>query len=360
MRNASTFISKFKATIVAATMAFVGIVASVPMSATAATASSDASNRALQMAEDFGGFLDRANDGVGLSGAKTAKTAFIAANQLGDAEVSSAAGDDWKFSVKVGDYYMDFMSGEVATGGYATGAAIDVFVNNESLFTVQRFDDKISFGFDNYLDLSEASSSTTPFILTGQVSWGVETVCSADIAMASAVFDFIVSENEKSSSQVEPEQDDVIETFFANVTSGNIQYAVANYRNEANNGVTNGWQSFGDAKSMIAESNGDTSWTSGAFTVRIGGQKLTNTGLEQGFVVATNPKTGNLVRFSFTKEGGIEIAEKIGGMYGERFITGSIDNPDRYGVIDLNENEKIDTELLALAAAVNDCCKNTQ
>lgn len=359
MRNTSTFISKFKATIVAATMAFVGIGTS-PMPATAATPSSSASYRALQMAEvDFGGYLDRANDAVGLSGAKTAKTAFLAANQLSDAEVSSS-NNEWKFSVKVGDCYMDFMSGEIAAGGYASGAVIDVFVDNESLFTVQRFDDEVSFGFDNYLDLSEVSSSTAPFILTGQVSWGVETVCSADVAMACMIYDFIVAEDAaKHSAVAEPVTSDTIDGLYDFICNGDIANDFENLRSEANNGIANGWKDFSDAKSMIPNSCGVATWQSGLWKVTVSGQKLTKTGLEQGFVTATYVPTGSLLRFSFSNDGSIVVSKKKGGLYtGDAYTTSTIDSPKRYGVIDFVNGDKIDSELIALAAVADKYCND--
>ena len=131
-----------------------------------------------------------------------------------------------------------------------------------------------------------------------------------------------------------------------------------NLRNEANNGVTNGWTEFSDAKSMIPNSNGLTKWQSGLWTVSVFGQKLTNTGLEQGIVTATYVPTGSLLRFSFTEDGSIKVAKKKGGLYGDNYTTSKIDSPDRYGVINFTNGEKIDTELLALAAAVDQYCSS--
>lgn len=357
MRNTSTFISKVRAAFMAATFAFVGVCASAPVQANASTASSDASYRALQLAEeDFGGYLDRANDSVSLSGAKTAETAFVASIQLGNSEVSSAD-NEWKFSVKVNDYYMDFMSGEVKTGGYASGAAIDVFVDDTPLFTAYRDDNIINFGFGNTIDLDDYTSTTTPFILTGQVSWGVETICSADLAMAYAVYDFIVAEDAASQSTItEPVEPETIDGLYDFITTGNLANDFENLRNEANNGITNGWKSFSDVKSMIPNSNGVAVWQSGLWKIAVSGQKLTNAGLEQGFVTATYEPTGNLLRFSFDENGKIVVSKKKGGMYGETYTTCEIKTPDRYGVIDFADGDKIDSELIALTAVVDKYC----
>lgn len=353
MRNISTFISKVRAAFMAATVAFVGVCASAPIQANASTISSDSSNRALQMAEaDFGGYLDRANEAVGLSGAKTAKEVFEFASQ--DADVG---GEDWRFNVSVGDYHFVFMSGDVETGGYATGAAIDVFKDDESLFTVTREGDKLNFGFDNGLDLDDYASTTTPFILTGQVSWGVETVCSADVAMAFAIYDFIVAENASQPTTTEPEVPDTIDGLYdCIVNSQNFGSSFENFRNEANNGVTNGWKSFSDAKSMIPNSNGVAVWQAGLWKIAVSGQKLTNAGLEQGFVTATYEPTGSLLRFSFDGEGSIVVSKKVGGMYIREYTTCTLPSPKRYGIIDFADGNKIDTELIALAAVADKFC----
>ncbi len=354
MRNISTFISKVRAAFMAATVAFVGVCASAPIQANASTISSDSSNRALQMAEaDFGGYLDRANDAVGLSGAKTAKEAFVSASQG-----ASVSGQDWKFNATAGEYFMDFMSGEVTTGGYATGAAIDVFKGGESLFTVTREGDKLNFGFNNGLDLDDYASTTTPFILTGSVSWGVETICSADLAMACAIYDFIVAEDAASqSTTTEPEVPDTIDGLYDYiVNSQNLDSSFENFRNEANNGVQNGWKSFSDAKSMIPNSNGVAVWQAGLWKIAVSGQELTNTGLEQGFVTATYEPTGSLLRFSFDGEGSIVVSKKVGGMYVREYTTCTLPSPKRYGIIDFADGNKIDTELIALAAVADKLC----
>ena len=355
MRNISSLISKVRAAFMAATIAVVGVCASAPVQVNASTGASSMSNKALQFAEaDFGGYLDRANDGVGMSNAQTAKAAFEFANQGAD-----VSGEDWRFNASAGDYHFVFMAGEVTTGGYATGATIDVFVNDESLFTASRDGDQVTFGFNNGFDLDDYSSTTTPFILTGQVSWGVETISSADLALACALYDFIVAEDAASQpTTIEPVMSDTIDGLYEFITNGDLGNDFVNLRNEANNGVTNGWTEFSDAKSMIPNSNGLTKWQSGLWTVSVFGQKLTNTGLEQGIVTATYVPTGSLLRFSFTEDGSIKVAKKKGGLYGDNYTTSKIDSPDRYGVINFTNGEKIDTELLALAAAVDQYCSS--
>ena len=74
--NIGTFISKAKAAVLATALAFTAIGAAAPGTVNAATFESGASKGAQQFAEsDFGGYIAKANDCTGLSGAKTAKEA---------------------------------------------------------------------------------------------------------------------------------------------------------------------------------------------------------------------------------------------------------------------------------------------
>lgn len=351
--NISTFISKAKAAVLATALAFTAIGATTPGTVNAATIESGASKGAQQFAEsDFGGYIAKANDCTGLSGAKTAKEAFEACEKV------TVSGDSWKFGVTVGDYYLDFMSGEVATGGYTTGAMVDVFKAETPLFTATREGSKINYGFDNYLDLSGIDTYTTPFILTGSVSWGVETVCTADIAMACALYEYCAAEAESEETIVQP-SDEAISGLY-DYFRDDVYFAdcFENMRNEANNGVTNGWKTFADANSLIAGSNGNTRWTTGTWEIYISGQDLTSTGLSQGFVTVTDKATGNILRFSFTEEGKIFMQKKVGGVYAASYHeTREIESPKRYAVISLDDSGKqVDTELLALAAVVNNRC----
>lgn len=356
MGNISSFIRKVKAASLATAIAITGIIGvNTPTTVNASTAESSISNEALQYAEaDFDGFLDRANDGAGQSGAKTAKDVFEFCYKSAD-----ISGEDWKFGVTVGDFYLDFMAGEITTGGYATGAVIDVFKDSKSLFTVSREGSQINYGFGNYLDLDGIQCTTTPFILTGSVSWGVETVCSADMAMACALYECIVAEAE---AEAESELEQIneyagIDGFFDYVVNGNIDGDFVNYRNEACNGIANGWKQLSDAKSMFTNCNGSACWCSGLWTIQVSGQDLTNTGLSAGYVTATDLASGGLLRFSFSEEGEILVDEKIGGSYASSYRSRKIESPSRYGVIDLDlSDKKIDTELLALAAVVDHYC----
>ncbi len=360
MMNLGTFISKVKAASLATAIAITATFGmNMPTTVSASTVESSISNEALQYAEaDFDGFLDRVNDGAGQSGAKTAKEVFESYYESAD-----ISGEDWKFGVTVGDYYLDFMSGEITTGGYATGAVIDVFKDNKSLFTVSREGSVINFGFGNCLDLDGIQCcATTPFILTGSVSWGVETVCSADMAMACALYECIMAEVE---AEAEAEADELeqineyasIDGFFEYVTNGNIDGDFVNYRNEACNGVANGWKQLSDAKSMFANCNGSACWGSGIWRIQVYGQDLTSVGLAPGYVTATDLASGGLLRFSFSEEGEILVDEKIGGCYASSYRSRKIESPSRYGVIDLDLSEKkIDTELIALAAVVDHYC----
>ena len=355
MGNIGTFIRKAKAASLATAIAITGIIGtSMPTTVNASTAESSISNEALQYAEaDFDGFLDRANDGAGQSGAKTAKDVFEFCYKSAD-----ISGEDWKFGVTVGDYYLDFMSGEVTTGGYATGAVIDVFKDNENLFSVSREGSVINYGYGNCLDLDGIQCATTPFILTGSVSWGVETVCSADMAMACALYECIMAEVEAEAD--EPEQIDEyagVDGFFEYVVNGNIDGDFENYRNEACNGVANGWKQLSDAKSMFVNANGSASWGSGLWRIQVYGQDLTSVGLAPGYVTATDLVSGGLLRFSFSEEGEILVDEKVGGCYASSYRSRKIESPSRYEVIDLDlSGKKIDTELLALAAVVDHYC----
>lgn len=351
--NISTFISKAKAAVLAAALAFAVVGVATPVPANAVTVESGASKGAQQFAEsDFGGYIAKANDCTGLSGAKTAKEAFEACEKV------TVSGDSWKFGVTVGDYYLDFMSGEVATGGYTTGATVDVFKAETPLFTATREGSKISYGFDNYLDLSGIDTYTTPFILTGSVSGGVETVCTADIAMACALYEYCAAEVESEEATVQP-SDEAISGLY-DYFRDDISFAdyFENIRNEANNGVTNGWRSLADVKDLIGGSDGNARWTTGNWEIYVSGQDLTSTGLSQGFVTVTDKATGNLLRFSFTEEGKILMQKKVGGVYADSYHeTREIESPKRYAVIDLDDSgKKMDTELLALTAVVNNRC----
>ena len=126
-------------------------------------------------------------------------------------------------------------------------------------------------------------------------------------------------------------------------------------RNEANSSVVNGWKEFSDVKSMIPNSNGFADWQSGLWIITVFGQKLTNTGLEQGFITATYVPTGNILRFSFAEDGNIRMEKKKAGTYVDK-MTYAINPPASYGVINFANDDKIDTELIALAAAVDQYC----
>ena len=126
-------------------------------------------------------------------------------------------------------------------------------------------------------------------------------------------------------------------------------------RNEANSSVVNGWKEFSDVKSMIPNSNGFADWQSGLWIITVFGQKLTNTGLEQGFITATYVPTGNILRFSFAEDGNIRMEKKKACTYVDK-MTYAINPPASYGVINFANDDKIDTELIALAAAVDQYC----
>jgi hypothetical protein len=250
------------------------------------------------------------------------------------------------------------MGGMVTTGGYTTGATVDVFRENESLFTVSREGDRINYGFNNSLDLTSVTSSgdAMPFILTGSVSWGVETVCSADVAFACALYEYCVAEVEEEERMSQQSDDECISALYDFFRDGSMSDDFKKLRVESCNGISNGWKSFADAKNLIAGSNGNNRWKAGVWEIYVSGQELTNTGLTQGFVTATDPATGYLLRFSFTEDGTILMQKKVGGIYAASYHNAcGIEDPQRYGVIDM-DGKKIDSELIALAAMVNKYC----
>lgn len=331
----------------AATIAVASIGASVPVQVDA----SSVAGEITQFVEaDFGAYLDRVNEGVSFSKAKTAKDAFVFVNQ--GVEIY---GEDWRFNAWVGDYHLDFTSGEVTAGGYATGAIINVRVGEESLFTASRDGDQVKID-NGFFDLDVYSSTTTPFILTGQASWGgIGTISSADLALACVIYDFMVEESAKQQATTEPEVPETIDGLYDFIVNGNFGADFEKRRNEANSSVVNGWKEFSDVRSMIPNSNGFANWQSGLWTITVFGQKLTNTGLEQGFITATYAPTGNILRFSFAEDGNIRMEKKKAGTYVDK-MTYAINPPASYGVINFANDDKIDTELIALAAAVDQHC----
>jgi hypothetical protein len=187
-------------------------------------------------------------------------------------------------------------------------------------------------------------------------------VAPSDMALICALYECCVANAETDPPEADPEEQPTVDPsigalYWKIAEEGQLADYFLAARNEANNGVANGWEYLSDASSLIPECGGQCVWSSGLWTVRVVGQDPTNIGLSQGFV-EVRPIIENgegSIRFFFSPGRGITMTMMSGDVAVRDYTTDAIEDPTRYGVIDF-ESGVMDTELLALTAVVSHYC----